>query len=82
MTASYSCAALRACIHRSAFYHDFTGSFLAISTSCSDSGHHYYYFLQFTVPPLIRISSTLFPAEAPIAAPKEAEVTITVPPLI
>ena len=38
MTASYSCAALRACIHRSAFYHDFTGSFLAISTSCSDSG--------------------------------------------
>ena len=28
----------RACIHRSAFYHDFTGSFLPINTSCSDSG--------------------------------------------
>ena len=37
-TASNSGTVRRACIHRSAFYHDFTGSFLAISTSCSDSG--------------------------------------------
>ena len=37
-TTSNSGTVLRACIHRSAFYHDFTGSFLAISTSCSDSG--------------------------------------------
>ena len=38
MTASNSGTAPRACIHRSAFYHDFTGSLLARSTSCSDSG--------------------------------------------
>ena len=37
-TASNSCALPRACIHCSAFYHDFTGSFLPINTSCSDSG--------------------------------------------
>ena len=37
-TASNSGTVPRACIHRSAFYHDFTGSFLVISTSCSDSG--------------------------------------------
>ena len=38
ITASNSGTIPRACIHCSAFYHDFTGSFLAISTSCSDSG--------------------------------------------
>ena len=38
ITASNSCTTPRACIHRSAFYHDFTGSIIARSTSCSDSG--------------------------------------------
>ena len=38
ITASNSGTLPRACIHRSAFYHDFTGSFLAISNSCSNSG--------------------------------------------
>ena len=38
ITASNSGTTQRACIHRSACYHDFAGSFLAKSTSCSDSG--------------------------------------------
>ena len=38
ITASNSGTIPRACIHRSAFYHNFTGSILARSTSCSDSG--------------------------------------------
>ena len=39
ITASNSGTTPRACIHRSAFNHDFTGSFLLPkSTSCSDSG--------------------------------------------
>ena len=46
-TASNSSSIPRACIHRSAFYHDFTGSFLAISNSCSDSGTSQFCFCSY-----------------------------------
>ena len=46
-TASNSGTTPRACIHRSAFYHDFTGSFPARSNSCSDSSTIRYCFCSY-----------------------------------
>ena len=82
MTASNSGTAPRACIHRSAFYHDFTGSLLARSTSCSDSGTIRCCFCSYcsSADPYFFYT---FPTEAPMAAPIEEEFVIfaiTVPP--